>query len=126
MKTNNLYIAALLFLFSLTGCAQQNSNEYISVNELKSKIGIKDTSLIVLDVRTLAELNGPLGKIDGVIHIPVQELERRFHELDKYKDKYIAVICRTQNRSTAAAEFLREKGFNAVCVNGGMTEYSKK
>jgi rhodanese-related sulfurtransferase len=126
MKTLNLHIAVLILLFSLTGCAQNNPSNTISVDEFKEKINLNDDSFIVLDVRTLAELNGPLGKIEGAVHIPVQELDRRYRELDKYKDKIIAVICRTQNRSSAAAEFLREKGFNAVCVYGGMMEYSRK
>lgn len=123
MKPIKLFTVFFLLLISLTGCAQNNPSNTITVNEFKEIM--KDSSVIILDVRTIQELHGPLGKIEGAIHIPVQELDRRFHELDKYKDKTIAVICRTQNRSSSAAEFLRLKGFNAVCVYGGMTEYSK-
>jgi rhodanese-related sulfurtransferase len=126
MKEKKLLVVLLVFLFALTSCAQNNSSNQLSVKELMDRISKKDTSIVILDVRTIEELNGPLGKIEGAIHIPVQELELRFHELDIYKDKNIAVICRTQNRSTVAADFLREKGFNAVCVFGGMSEYSKK
>lgn len=82
--------------------------------------------MVILDVRTDEELTGPLLKIDGAVHIPVQELERRVDELEKYKDKELVVVCRTQNRSSRAAEFLRGKGYNAKYVNGGMQEYYKK
>jgi len=82
--------------------------------------------MIILDVRTESELTGGLPKIDNAIHISVQELEKRYTELEKYKDKEIAVVCRTQNRSSVAADFLREKGFNAKSVSGGMMEYHKK
>lgn len=43
-----------------------------------------------------------LGKIDGVINVPVQRLESNLDELERYKDEKIAVICRTGNRSGAA------------------------
>jgi len=49
-----------------------------------------------------------------------------YDELEKYKDKELVVVCRTQNRSSRAAEFLRGKGYNAKYVNGGMQEYYKK
>jgi rhodanese-related sulfurtransferase len=82
-----------------------------------------EKNIIILDVRTEEELRGPLGKIDGVIHIPLQELEKRFNELNNYKDKEINIICRTGNRSGTAAEILNKKGFNAINVAGGMVEY---
>lgn len=81
---------------------------------------------VVLDVRTPEELKGPLGKLDNVINIPIQELSRRLNELNKYKDDEIIVICRTQNRSAAAAEFLNRNGFKTKYVFGGMTEYKIK
>lgn len=115
---------SILFLVSLQGCAQNNPSESYSVKEFKEMISSKD-SIVILDVRTDGEIVGPLTKIDGALHIPVQELTGRVNELEKYKDKEIVVICRTQNRSSIAAEFLREKGYNAKCVIGGMQEFYK-
>ena len=67
-----------------------------------------------------------MGKIDGVINIPLQELHRqRMNELRKYKDKKIAVICRTGHRSRIAADMLAKDGYNVENVLGGMTEYRK-
>ncbi|HSL90837.1 MAG TPA: rhodanese-like domain-containing protein, partial [Ignavibacteriaceae bacterium] len=83
-------------------------------------------STIILDVRTAEEVNGPLSKIENAIHIPVQELSRRINELEQYKDEEIIIICRTQNRSSAAVDILIRNGFKAKCVNGGMIEYSAK
>jgi len=121
----NLLPGFLLF-FSLQGCAQNDPSKTLSVRELKDKIIENDSTMIILDVRTESELTGGLPKIDNAIHISVQELEKRYTELEKYKDKEIAVVCRTQNRSSVAADFLREKGFNAKSVSGGMMEYHKK
>lgn len=112
-----------LFGISINGCAQnKNKPESISVSELKAEMKT-DTSLIILDVRTPEELLGPLGHIDGVINIPVQELESRIGELNKYKDKNIAVICRSGHRSSMAQEILSKHGIKSKNVKGGMSAY---
>jgi rhodanese-related sulfurtransferase len=105
----------------------QSNNEVpsVSIDEFINLLD-KDSSLIVLDVRTPAELKGPLGKIDKSINIPVQELPERIDELNKFKDETIFVICRTQNRSFASSQFLNKNGFKTVYVVGGMTEYHNR
>lgn len=106
--------------------AQSNSEiPSITVDDFIQKLA-KDTNAVVLDVRTPAELAGPLGKIEKAINIPIQELPQRINELKPYKDKQIYVICRTQNRSFASSQFLNKNGFKTVYVLGGMTEYHKK
>ena len=60
-----------------------------------------------------------------MINIPVQVLNQRINELDKYKDKNIAVICRSGNRSVMATKIIQAKGFNAKNVLGGMKSYNK-
>jgi rhodanese-related sulfurtransferase len=97
----------------------------ISIDEMNKKAK-NDNQFIILDVRTPQELNGPLGQIEGVINIPLQELNQRITELEPYKDKEIAVICRSGNRSHYATETLRKNGYNAKNVLGGMIEYRKK
>lgn len=109
-------------MLNLLACAQQEEDSVISMEEFIEKYN-SDSTVVVLDVRTEAEFSGPLGKLDGVINIPIQELDARYMELSEYKDQEIEVICRTGNRSGTATQFLREKGFNAKNVLGGMTEY---
>src|SRR5688572_27400626 len=50
-------------------------------------------NVVFLDVRTPAEFNGTakdkFGAIKNAINIPVQELQARMKELEKYKDKEI-------------------------------------
>lgn len=135
---NNKFILSLaLLIFGFFGCnAQSNSPDpnfsgkltgkaEISVDKLKKLIDSKDSDLVILDVRTAEELTGDLGAIPGVIHIPVQELDKRANELDKYKDKEIKVICRSGNRSKQACNILSGKGFKPVNVSGGMKAFRK-
>jgi rhodanese-related sulfurtransferase len=114
----------IVIIISTIACAQKEKKNTMEMNEFIEKYK-SDTTLVVLDVRTEQELSGSLGKLDRIINIPVQVLENRIEELSKYKDKDIAVICRTGNRSGVATEILRGKGFNAKNVLGGMVEYRK-
>lgn len=124
MKRMVGYIAAILFLLNSGLPAQSDSTvKNISVNEFRQQIR-GDSNLVILDVRTPEELTGPLGKINGVINIPVQQLDKRIDELNKYKNQEIAVICRTGHRSAMAAKILAANGFTKVeNVEGGMTAY---
>ena len=93
------------------------------MEQFKEKLK-SDKELIVLDVRTPEEVAA--GKIENSINIPVQVLEERINELEKYKDKEIFVLCRTQNRSSAAQSILKKNGYNAKYVIGGMSVYNQK
>jgi len=118
---NILSIIIMSFIFANVIFGQES----ITVDQLIQKLKT-DKSFILLDVRTEGEVNGQLKKIDRAINIPIQELGERFTELNKFKDKEIIVICRTQNRSFASSEFLNSKGFKTKYVTGGMVEYQRK
>ena len=96
----------------------------ITIQQLQEKI-IENEEILLLDVRTRGEFEGPLGHLPGSLLIPVQELEQRFIELNQYKEKEIVVICRSGNRSVSATKILISKGFNAVNVIGGMKAWNK-
>lgn len=118
-----LFAAIILTaLFILTACKDSFGENDIKVEDFV-KILQNDSTAIVLDVRTEAELTGPLGKIDGVINIPLNELEDRLAELRDNSDQTIYVICRSGNRSKSATKLLMENSFKAKNVWGGMIEF---
>lgn len=111
MLDKRSYSFLLFLIFATSVSCQQNSlppELNITVNELKQEM-VSDSSLIILDVRTPEELVGKLGKIEGVINIPVQSLEERLGELSQFKSNNIAVICRSGNRSVTATRILNKK-----------------
>jgi len=115
----------LIFMFGYaSNFPQQGQKDTMTIAELKAKLQ-NDSDLVVLDVRTPEELEGSLGKIDGVINIPIQELEKRIDELKQYKEKEIAVICRSGVRSQKGTMILNKNGFSAKNVVGGMLEYRR-
>lgn len=99
--------------------AQQMNSATISTKEVYDLLN--DTSVVLLDVRTMPEHIGE--RIKETPLIPVQELEQRINELDQYKDKKIVVYCRTDNRSGYATSLLRKHGFDAYNMTGGIVRW---
>ncbi len=83
--------------------------------ELSAKEGkelIEKSDPLILDVRTPNEYYG--GHIENAKLIPLQQLEKRFSEIENYKDKNILIYCRSGNRSTVASEILIDNGFKRL------------
>ena len=70
----------------------------------------------VLDVREPVEWFH--GRIEGAVHIPLMEIPARVDELPV--DQQLLVVCQVGGRSAQATAFLRQKGFEAVNLAGGM------
>ena len=79
----------------------------------------------VLDVRSDAEFNGPLGHIRGAVNIPVDELAARIGELGPLTGSRVVTVCRTDRRSASAAEVLRHAGFDTEVLRGGMEAWTQ-
>jgi rhodanese-related sulfurtransferase len=97
----------------------------ISVEDLKARLA-SGRKVVVLDVRTPEELSGPLGALADIINIPIEDIDARVGDLEKYRADDIAVICRSGHRSGVATAQLREKGFRASSVEGGMIAWREK
>jgi rhodanese-related sulfurtransferase len=123
MNRMTIFIETAFIFLSSLGYAQEKSSNSMTMEQFKEKLQ-NDKNLIVLDVRTPEELDG--GKIENAINISLQVLESRISELEKYKNKEIAVICRTQNRSAVAVDVLLKNGYKAKYVLGGMSVYNQK
>ena len=92
---------------------------------------LDEKNVVFLDVRTAEEFNGSakdkFGAIKNAINIPVQELETRMNELEKYKDKEIIVYCSHSHRSPRASYLLTQNGFKKVTnMLGGMSVWREQ
>ena len=122
-----IYVIAVLFV----GACNQKTIEQtpvkefpnITVADVQKKIKVKN-NILLLDVRTVTEFDGPLSHIAGAVLLPIQELEQRVDELNEHKEKEIIVICRSGNRSQTGTRILISHGFNAVNMLGGMEAWN--
>jgi rhodanese-related sulfurtransferase len=103
----------------------RGSFAWIEANELKRRLD-RGEAVVVIDVRGIDEFKGPLGHIATARNIPVAELSRRLSELARLERESIVLVCRTDRRSAAAAQTLREAGFTQVSVlRRGMEQWNE-
>ena len=91
----------------------------INVETLKDSIE-NDKSPVLIDVRDSEELKE--GFITNSIHIPMEEVAKRLHEIPK--DKPVVVYCYSGMRSTRVIQELEQKGYaNLVNLKGGYEDW---
>jgi rhodanese-related sulfurtransferase len=84
----------------------------------------KDSDFVLLDVRSDNERQR--NRIEGSIHIPVGDIEKRAEELAKFKANEIVCYCQGGVRSVTAATALKSLGFNASNMAGGIAAWKSK
>ncbi len=97
----------------------KDSLEPIPLHELLDRV--RDDLVTVLDVRPEEEYNS--GHLPGAINIPLAELEKHLHELNPQHE--IVAYCRGPHCVLAfdAVAKLREKGWSANRLDGGLPEW---
>jgi len=103
---------------------------FVAANILKGDMDIVHRSeleelqkngAILIDLRTKFELNR-VGKIEGALHIYIDELRSRLSELDKQKN-YIA-FCGIGFRGYLGHRILVQNGFKSKNLSGGFMTYT--
>lgn len=118
-----LSIATAFLISPSAHSATSDSLQHVDAQQAK-KILDKDTTVVILDVRTPQEFNSETGHLRGAINIPIQELEARKNELDKYRSRPILVYCLSGNRSMRASEILQKQGFKLIHLDGGIVQWN--
>jgi molybdopterin/thiamine biosynthesis adenylyltransferase/rhodanese-related sulfurtransferase len=109
-------------------CGLPSANEKLSAQE--NEISVEDfkkyresgAAHILLDVRESFELE--IASLPDATHIPLKELPSRCHEIPS--DGNVYVLCKSGGRSAQATEFLRDGGFSATNVAGGINAWSEQ
>ena len=92
----------------------------ITVKELKNKFD-NNEDFLLLDVRNIQEVL--FSKINGSIHIPMNEIMDRINELDSNKE--IIIQCKSGKRSARVCEYLMTQNFkNVKNLTGGIIAWS--
>lgn len=97
------------------------SRQRISVKDAYENLQ-KDSSIIVLDVRTKQEFKGD-GHIKKAINISVDMLNENTVSNLKDKDATIYVVCYSGSRSAMAVSIMKKLGYTNVYDLGGMISW---
>lgn len=114
----------ILFLGFLMGCnSSAQSIKEVPVDEFEKALADKTVQL--LDVRTASEFRN--GFIKNALHAnwnDATEFEKRTAALDKNQTVYI--YCLSGGRSSAAAAWLKQKGFKSIIeLKGGFSNWKR-
>lgn len=74
----------------------------------------------IIDVRKPEEWDA--GRIDGAVHIPMDEVPARLGEIPT--DRKVVTVCRAGNRSGTVAKQLRRQGYDAENIEGGLQRWA--
>lgn len=112
IKTLYFFLFVTIFSLGMWACTGKDA-KYKNLTSGQFEQLIKDTSIQLVDVRTLAEHME--GHIPGSLNINVQDKEFASCVDDLLdKNRPIALYCRSGRRSRKAAELLIEKGYQKV------------
>lgn len=99
-----------------------------SVRDIGSKQAIRLINYedaLVLDVRDEGEYVG--GHPPNATHIPVEQIEERWQELEKFRDKPVVIIFTPGLRPGRAGAILRKNGFKQVFnLSGGIETWQRE
>ncbi|MBQ9573339.1 MAG: rhodanese-like domain-containing protein [Acidaminococcaceae bacterium] len=133
VKTYSIISLLFVLLFCVSACTPNDKNATASgTNKAYTQIGqdaakdmiLKDSSLIIVDVRTKGEYEG--GHIPGAVLIPNESIKDRKPELLPDVNQVILVYCRSGNRSKQAAQKLANMGYKKVYEFGGINTWNGK
>lgn len=80
---------------------------------------------LLVDVREKPEIERLSFDVRSLAHIPLRELEARFHELPR--DRELVMVCHGGGRSLKATYFLLYQGFEKVAnMEGDITKWASK
>ena len=111
---------SLLLVYS---CQIFESNEINEISDIQFT-EIQDTDYILVDVRTTEEYES--GHIQDAVNFDFYSESFQNDILSLDKSASIILYCRTQNRSTKTANYLKENGYKKITVlEGGITSWVK-
>ena len=111
---------SLLLVYS---CQIFESNEINEISDIQFT-EIQDTDYILVDVRTTEEYES--GHIQDAVNFDFYSESFQNDILILDKSSSIILYCRTQNRSTKTANYLKENGYKEITVlEGGITSWVK-
>lgn len=121
MKSNRIFWVLAITLGTLFGVQQLQAADGVDVKQAQS---MSKQGALLLDVREPEEysaIHAPNAKL-----IPLGEVGSRLKEIEVYKNKPVAVMCRSGRRSAKAVALLQEAGFSQVSnVQGGILAWEQ-
>ncbi len=96
---------------------RESGEVHVGADEARALV---NTGAMLIDVRETSEWRA--GHAPGASHIPLMQLAGRVRELPR--DRAVVCVCRSGSRSSRAVQMLRNLGFDARNLAGGMAAWA--
>lgn len=121
------YITMLvIFIMSTVSASSQSTSNtpQDTTIEVSGVFQLLEAGAIFIDVREDDELVEVSYQIEGLLHIPLGEIETQLSNIPR--DKTVIVACRSGARSAKAYRILKKNGYTNVCnMNGGIIAWEE-
>jgi membrane protein DedA with SNARE-associated domain/rhodanese-related sulfurtransferase len=98
----------------------------IQVHELAQRLASdEEPKPVIIDVRSHGYYDSDALRIEGSVRIEPNNLTEEVKELSKERDVYLYCTCQREATSARVAHLLREQGFNAFVIVGGLAAWKK-
>jgi rhodanese-related sulfurtransferase len=94
----------------------------ITAAELKTRLDQRE-AVQLIDVRSAGEYAA--GHIAGTINVPIHQLRSALPTLALDPQRPVIAICQTAHRSPPAVRVLKQAGFEARQLRGGMISWNR-
>ena len=112
-----------LFIFLFAYSEMNKGGKKIEPNELTTLINRENA--ILVDLRPKEDYDA--GHIMSALNYPHQDFENQMHELDRYKERPIILVCDMGRNSANIGEKLKKADFkNTFRLNGGMMTWTQE
>jgi rhodanese-related sulfurtransferase len=93
---------------------------------LEAKLQAEGPGKILLaDVRSYGYYSAAAVRIPGSIRIEPNNLSAEIKQFPRNKDMYLYCTCRGQTTSASVAHLLRQQGFSAFVIDGGLAAWRR-
>lgn len=85
---------------------------------------MNEGDVLLLDVRDEKEFK--TGHIKGARSMPVNQIDKQIHDIEKYKDRDVVVYCDNGMRTNRVTGKLKKQGFSKLqTISGGLVGWQK-
>jgi rhodanese-related sulfurtransferase len=125
-------LAILLVTLSLSACrtigfAREKGGYAIVAPTVANEMILDNRQVIVIDIRSAADFDGPGGHVAGAISAPLDQIETQLPLLVPYQNSTLLVYGNDDEDGARGARVLVAAGFrNVVLIKGGLSEWRTK
>jgi rhodanese-related sulfurtransferase len=125
--TKHWVLCALLVLVLLLFLQQEWQHRRAGILQITPEQAVQwmnQQQALVIDIRSQAAF--AQGHLIGSLPIEEAILQKKIQSLEQYRQRPLIIVCQAGRTAMQAAQRLKQQGFKAVVLGGGLQEWTSK